>query len=78
MKLKLTNENYNVADLNGWIYLNGSLGFYEGFYAETLGLIEQRCIEAPDYSYIIVFPGNSEFDALPKMMRLKDYPQKYN
>ena len=74
MKLKLTNENYNVTDLNGWIYLNGSLGFY----AETLGLIEQRCIEAPDYSYIIVFPGNSEFDALPKMMRLKDYPQKYN
>ena len=78
MKLKLTNENYNVVDLNGWIYLNGSLGFYEGFYAETLGLIEQRCIEAPDYSYIIVFPGNSEFDAPPKMMRLKDYPQKYN
>lgn len=74
MKLKLTNENYNVADLNGWIYLNGSLEFY----AETLGLIEQRCIEAPDYSYIIVFPGNSEFDAPPEMMRLKDYPQKYN
>lgn len=68
MQFKMAHENYNVADLDV------SLKFYE----EALGLREQKRINAPDGSFIIVFLGNEKSDFQLELTWLKDHPEKYN
>ena len=68
MKFQMYHENYNVKDLKK------SLDFYR----EALGLTEQRRIEAPDGSFIIVYLGNDTTDFQLERTWLKDHPQAYN
>ena len=68
MKFQMYHENYNVKDLKK------SLDFYR----EALGLTEQRRIEAPDGSFIIVYLGNDTTDFQLELTWLKDHPQAYN
>ena len=67
MKFQMYHENYNVKDLKK------SLDFYR----EALGLTEQRRIEAPDGSFIIVYLGNDTTDFQLELTWLKDHPQDY-
>ena len=68
MKFQMYHENYNVKDLKK------SLDFYR----EALGLTEQRRIEAPNGSFIIVYLGNDTTDFQLELTWLKDHPQAYN
>ena len=62
MKFKMIHENYNVADLQK----------SEEFYEEALGLKEDRRIEAPDGSFIIVYLKNEESDFELELTWLKE------
>lgn len=68
MKFQMYHENYNVRDLEK------SLKFYE----EALGLTEQRRIEGPEKSFIIVYLGNDTTDFQLELTWLKEHPEAYN
>lgn len=68
MKFQMYHENYNVKNLEESLQ----------FYREALGLTEQRRIEAPDGSFIIVYLGNDTTDFQLELTWLKEHPQAYN
>lgn len=68
MKFQMYHENYNVKNLEESLQ----------FYREALGLTEQRRIEAPDGSFIIVYVGNDTTDFQLELTWLKEHPQAYN
>lgn len=68
MKFRMAHNNFNVLDLEK------SMKFYE----EALGLKENRRINAPDGSFIIVFMGDGETRHMLELTWLRDRAEKYD
>lgn len=68
MKYRFIHNNFNVRDLQK------SLEFYE----EALGLREERRIDAPDGSFIIVYLGDGQSGHQLELTWLKDWDRPYD
>ena len=68
MRFRFEHNNYNVLDLDRSLR----------FYAEALGLTEQRRIDAPDGSFTIVFLGDGQTPHRIELTWLRDRKQPYN
>lgn len=66
MKFKMIHENYNVSDLD--VSLK--------FYAEALGLHEDRRITEDDFTIVYVKNDTGEFEL--ELTWMKEHPQKYD
>ncbi len=68
MKFHFIHYNFNVLDLQKSIK----------FYADALGLTEQRRIEAKDGSFLIVYLGDGMTDFQLELTWLRDRTEPYN
>ncbi|MCI8624390.1 MAG: lactoylglutathione lyase [Provencibacterium sp.] len=68
MQFRLEHNNYNVLDLERSLR----------FYADALGLTEQRRKQAEDGSFIIVFLGDGQTQHAVELTWLRDRKQPYN
>lgn len=68
MHFKLEHNNYNVLDLNR------SLTFYR----DALGLTEQRRMESPDGSFILVYLGDNETPHQVELTWMRDRREPYD
>ncbi|MFA4915152.1 MAG: VOC family protein [Syntrophales bacterium] len=68
MQFTFAHNNFNVLDLKK------SLAFYK----DALQLVEQRRVEAPDGSFIIVFLGDGQTPHQLELTWLKDRQDPYN
>lgn len=67
MKYRFIHNNFNVRDLQK------SLEFYQ----EALGLREERRIDAPDGSFVIVYLGDGQSSHQLELTWLKDWDRPY-
>lgn len=68
MNFVFAHNNINVCDLERSLQ----------FYADALGLTENRRITAPDGSFIIVYLTDGHVPHLLELTWLRDHPQKYH
>jgi len=68
MQFTFAHNNFNVLDLEK------SLAFYK----DALQLVEQRRVEAPDGSFILVFLGDGQMPHQLELTWLKDRQDPYN
>jgi lactoylglutathione lyase len=68
VQFRLEHNNYNVLDLERSLR----------FYADALGLTEQRRKQAEDGSFIIVFLGDGQTQHAVELTWLRDRKQPYN
>ncbi len=68
MQFTFAHNNFNVLDLEK------SLAFYK----DALQLVEQRRVEAPDGSFILVFLGDGQMLHQLELTWLKDHKDPYN
>jgi lactoylglutathione lyase len=68
MQFTFAHNNFNVLDLDK------SLAFYK----DALQLVEQRRVEAPDGTFILVFLGDGQTSHQLELTWLKDRQDHYN